>query len=158
MAAATEKTILVKGSATEVRVEGTLTAVAVTPGALLERTSTADQFQAHSSADAPHQSMFAVEDELQGNEIGDNYAASARVQVHIAQRGDVVNALLANGEVTVIGDVMISNGDGNLKVLDTDSSANATTEHPVGVVLNVLDFSDSSLADPTSNRILVEIM
>ena len=135
------------------------TAVAITPGMLIERTSTADQCQAHSSAGQNAVRMFAIEDANQGKEISDNYAVSARIQVGIFNAGDEVVALLADGENAAIGSFLESNGDGYLKV-HAASSAGAV-EYPeaiVGQSLVALDFSGSSGADPASQRLLIEIV
>jgi len=138
--------------------ELTATAVAITPGFLVERTS-AGKVQAHSNAGQNAVRMFALEDVLQGKEISDNYAVSAIVQVGIFNAGDEVVALLADGENAAIGSFLESNGDGYLKV-HAASSAGAV-EYPeaiVGQSLVALDFSGSSGADPASQRLLIEIV
>lgn len=129
-------------------------AAAITPGMLLELTS-ADKVQAHSSAGqnvVPP--MFALEDELQGNGIDDAYASGDPVQVWVAQRGEEVYAILADGENVSIGDPLESNGAGYLQkhVADAESwdsaaPAGAITVYPsqiVGVALEALDLSGSS--------------
>lgn len=128
------------------------TAVAITPGMLVERTS-ANLVQAHSSAGGKVIPMFATEDDLQGNGITDNYAVSTQVQCIIPYRGDVIYALLANGETAVIGSYLVSNGDGYLQVYATESNDAAI----VGRALEAVDMSDSSGADP-SGRIAIEII
>lgn len=149
------KTITIMGDG--VRKEATATAVAITPGMLVERTS-AGLVQAHSNAGQPAQTMFAVEDDLQGNEITDNYSASAIIQFNVFRRGDEVYAILNDGEDVSIADFLESAGNGKLRK-HTASSAGAV-EYPnsiVGVALEAVDMSDSSAADP-SGRIRVEIM
>jgi hypothetical protein len=92
------------------------------PGHLLERTS-ADKVQKHSTAGGTCSlPMFAIEDENQGNGIDDAYAADARVVCWIPQRGDQVQAVLADGESVVIGDYLESNGDGTLKKYAADEA------------------------------------
>ena len=138
--------------------ELTATAVAITPGFLVERTS-AGTVQAHSNAGQNAVRMFAIEDANQGKEISDNYAVSAKIQVGIFNAGDEVVALLADGENAAIGSFLESNGDGYLKV-HAASSAGAV-EYPeaiVGQSLVALDFSGSSGADPASQRLLIEIV
>jgi len=135
------------------------TAVAITPGFLVERTSTAGQCQAHSNAGLNAVRMFALEDELQGKEISDNYAASAIIQVGIFNAGDEVYALLADGQTAAIGSFLESNGDGYLKVHVADSAG--AVEYPeaiVGQALEALDMSGSSGVDPASQRLLIEII
>lgn len=151
------KTITIIGD--PVRKELTATAVAITPGFLVERTSTAGQCQAHANAGQNAVRMFALEDDLQGKEIGDNYAVSVLIQVGIFNAGDEVYALLADGENAAIGSFLESNGDGYLKV-HAASSAGAV-EYPeaiVGQSLVALDFSGSSGVDPASQRLLIEIV
>lgn len=135
--------------------EYTATAVAITPGYLLEITS-AGLIQAHSTSEGSALPMFAVEDELQGKEITDNYAISAKINVWITGRGDQVNALLADGETAVIGSKLASNGDGTLKVHVPDDSGSIQVEAIVAEALEAVDMSDSSAADPTG-RIKVRI-
>jgi hypothetical protein len=141
--------------------EYTATAVAITPGYLLELTS-AGLVQAHSSAGgnvAPP--MFALEDELQGNGITDNITASAKVQVWIPYRGDMVYALLKDGENVAIGDLLESAGNGQLQkyVADAETSAGTTTIYGnqiVAVALEAVDLSAS--ANTAAGRIIVRIV
>ena len=106
--------IIIK-SYVKVQEEITSTAVAITPGMLLELTS-GGTVQAHSGAAADCLPMFAFEDELQGRGIDTNYAASTKIQVLIPRRGDIINALLADGQTAVIGSFLESNGAGALNV------------------------------------------
>lgn len=151
------KTITVMGE--PVRKELTATAVAITPGFLVERTSTADQCQAHANAGQNAVRMFALEDENQGKEISDAYAVSALIQVGVFNAGDEVYALLADGQNAAIGSFLESNGDGYLKVHTADSAG--IVEYPeaiVGQALEALDMSGSAGADPASQRLLIEII
>lgn len=147
-------TITLKG--TGIRSEA-LAVAAITPGHLVELTS-ADKIQKHSGAGLAAERAFAVEDDLQGNDIDDDYSAGAIAQYNIYRPGDEVYALLANGESVAIGDKLESNGDGTLRKVDTDTSA-ATIEvgSIVGVAKAALDMSGSSLVDPSSNRLPVRI-
>jgi hypothetical protein len=136
--------------------EFTATAVAITPGMLLELTS-AELVQAHSTEGGPVLPMFALEDELQGKGITDNYAVSAKIQVWTAVRGEEVYALLADGEDVAVGDFLISDGTGKLKAATADSSAVVVEEFPIAIALEAVDMSGSSGADP-SGRIKVVIL
>ena len=109
--------------------------------------------------------MFAIEDEPQGGLIATAYVAANKVQCWIPGRGDIVNALLANGETAVIGSFLESNGDGTLRVhVPDDASANSIqpvdftgyTNVIVGVATEANDMSSSSGAD--SPRIAVRII
>lgn len=136
--------------------EYTATAVAITPGMLLEPTS-GGLIQAHSVVDGDVLPMFALENELKGEGIDDDYAVSDKIQVWIPGRGDQVYALLANGENVAIGDFLTSNGDGYLKKY---ASSSGTWEYPMSIVaqaLEAVDMSGSSAADP-SGRIKVRIV
>ena len=157
--------IIIK-SYTKIQEEYTATAVAIRPGYLLELTS-AGLVQAHSSAEGNCLPMFALEDELQGRGIDTNYGVSTKVQVWIPRRGDIVYALLADGQTVVIGDFLESNGAGALQkhVSETESWENASaagsiTVPPnpiVGQALEAVDLSDS--ANLTAlGRILVRIL
>jgi hypothetical protein len=140
-----------------VRKEAYATAVAITPGFLVELDS-AGKVQAHSNAGQAAQTAFAVEDDLQGKEIGDNYAANSIVQYNIFRRGDEVLAMLNDGENVAIGDFLESSGNGKVRKYAADSAG--AVEYPksiVGVAMEAVDMSDSSAADP-SGRIRIEIM
>ena len=124
---------------------------AITPGMLVEYTS-AGKVQKHSSAGQNMIPMFALEDELQGKGIDDNYAADAPVQVWVAGRGDQVYALLKDGENVAIGDLLESAGDGYLQkhVADIESGGDYIyTNQIVGEAIEALDLSSSSGAEPT---------
>lgn len=125
------------------------TAVAITPGALLELTSN-DLVQAHSSDGGLVLPMFALEDELQGKEINDNYVANDKIQVWVAVRGEIVNALIADDEVVTVGDFLVSNGDGTLRVLGSTDTGTI-----VGQAVETLDMTDSE--DAAIGRCAVRI-
>lgn len=148
-------TITLKG--TPVRGEAVANA-AITPGQLIERMST-DKLRRHASAGQNATRMFALEDELQGNDIDTNYAASAIVQFGVFKPGDEVYSFLANGETAVIGSWLESDGNGDLRVHTADSAG--AVEYPeaiIGVAREALDMSGSSGVDPASRRIRVEII
>ena len=133
-------------------------AAAITPGMLCEITS-ADKFQAHSTAGGSAYSLFALEDENRGKEIGDAYAADNVCLAAMFGPGDEVYALLANGETAVIGSKLESNGDGYLRVVDADVSVgDIGIGSIVAVALEALDMSGSSGADPASQRIKILII
>lgn len=134
----------------------------ITPGMLIELMSTG-KVRAHATAGGNVVGMmFALEDELQGNGIDDDYAALDQVQCWIPYRGDEVNAILKNGENVAIGDYLESAGNGELQkyVIDVDSSNDITNIYPtqiVGVALEAVNMSGSSAADP-DGRIRVRIV
>ena len=134
----------------------------ITPGMLIELMSTG-KVRAHASAGgnvAPI--MVALEDELQGKGIDDDYAANAPVQCWIPYRGDEVNAIVKDGQNIAIGDLLESAGNGEVQkhVADVDSSNDITFIYPnqiVGVALEAVNMSGSSLADP-DGRIRMRIV
>jgi len=120
----------------------------IKPGALVELMSTG-KLRAHATAGGNAQTAFAVEDDLQGKGIGDNYAADAKVQYNIFAPGDQVYAWLANGQDVAVGDFLESAGGGEFRAF--------TSGVPVAVAVEAVDMSDSDGADP-SGRIIVEVL
>ena len=93
------------------------------PGMALERTSTDDTVQPHSTEDGKVAAgLIAVEDELQGNGITTVYTADNRVLFRSFLPGDEANLKIALGQNIAIGDKLTSNGDGYFKKLVNDSS------------------------------------
>ena len=120
---------------------------AITPGMLIELMST-NKVRKHANDDAwVGPVMFALEDELQGKRIDQAYAADDQVQCWVAQRGEEVYALLADGENVVVGDKLASNGDGYLKKYDTTESLTEQTGAIAAMALEAVDRSSSSGGD-----------
>ena len=87
----------------------------ITPGHLVELTDAdADTVKVQAAAKADCQLAFALEDDLQGNDIDDNYTAGKRVLYGIFQRGDEVYAILAAGQTITKGGALESAGAGAL--------------------------------------------
>jgi hypothetical protein len=143
---ATPKTIKVKNFS-DVNEEYTATAVAIMPGTLVELTSSGT-VQAHSTAGGNVLPMFAFEDELQGKGIDDTYLASDKIQVWIPGRGDIVYAIVADGNDIAIGDFLESNGSGYLQEHTPDvwvsSAAPTVTNQIVGQAIEAVDTLQSS--------------
>ena len=147
-------------------IEEMVASAAITPGMLLIIESTG-KVKAHNQADKDAFPIFALEDELQGKGIDDAYAANAPVQCWIPYRGDIVNAILADGQKVVVGDPLTSDGYGRLKkhVTDTGASTVPWTVYPeqiVGYAAEALDLSGSSGAEVSGplgyhKRLLVRI-
>ena len=152
--AVTPKTIYLRG--TQPRSEA-LAAAGITPGHLIQLDSDG-KFKVHASAGIAAAKCFAIEDDLQGKVITDAYVAADIVQAVYALPGDDIYALLANGESVSIGDVLCSNGNGELKETTLDSSGIVIEEYPLAVALEAVDMSDSSGADPATARIKVRVM
>jgi hypothetical protein len=143
-------------------------AATIYPGCLIELNSSGT-VQVHATAGGNVLPMFALEDELQGNDIDTAYAEGDQVQCWIATRGEIVYAILADGQDVHIGDPLESNGAGYLQkhVPDWESSdpgvetAKNLTNQIVGYALENVDSSaDSSGVDflVTNKRIKVRIL
>lgn len=133
----------------EPRTEEATAAATITPGMLLELTS-AGEVQAHSDTNAVPERIFATEDALQGSTIDDDYEDGDLVNYVCCRPGDVIYAWLSGGDVSAIGDRLISNGDGTLHTPGSEAGAN-----PVAVALEVVDSTDS---EAVKSRIQVRIM
>lgn len=125
----------------------------IKPGMLIQENSSG-YYVAHATAGGNAEAMFAIEDELRGRNIDQNYTSGDRVQSVICRPGDVVYCRIANGQSITRNDFLESNGDGYMKkhTPDVDSSANTGTIYLKAIVLKALesvDMSDSSGADPT---------
>lgn len=148
------RTILVKGDFDRREADA---AAAVTPGMLLELTSTGD-VQPHSAADGPAQNAFAFENEIFGQGIDTAYAAGDRCLYGIAGDGATINALVAAGAAAIaIGDYLSSAGDGTLHKYTQPAAytqGQAGGEVIVGVAASAVDNSGGS----TTARVLVEAM
>mgnify|MGYP007099586912 CR=1 FL=1 len=107
---------------------------AIIPGALVEATPGAATIRNHATAGGNAVPMFALEDELQGKGIGDDYAAGDQVQVWIPNRGDQVNALLSTNQHIAIGDFMMSDGAGKLKLFAVTATESGDDEHFMPIV------------------------
>jgi hypothetical protein len=144
---------------------------AITPGMLIELMST-DKVRKHASAGKDAYIMFAIEDGMQGKGIADAYAAGDQVQCWIPTRGDEVYAILADAQNVVIGDWLVSNGDGLLQkdVKTYESWESADSQHAesiysqrvVGIALEARDLSgsgsDSSAAGQYYPRLKIRIV
>lgn len=98
--------------------------------------------------------MFALEDELQGKTIDQDYAQHDPVQVWVAGRGDIVNALLKGSENVVIGDWLVSGGDGTLQKYNAAFHSAGDDVHPLKIVAQALQASNEA----TVQRIAVRIV
>lgn len=133
---------------------------AITPGHLLYVTNstTEDTVAVHASAGQDVVPVIvAVEDDLQGKEIGDAYTTANRVQCRVLRSGEQFYGLIANGQSITKGDKLESAGDGTLRKHTADSAG--VVEYPdaiVGIAMETVDMSDSSGADPSGRcRVMV---
>jgi hypothetical protein len=139
----TPKTVLLKGN--PIRKEAAAGGT-ITPGHLVARANTG-KFVVQASADIDVAKAFALEADLIGKGIDDNYAADDQVQVAYCRPGDEIYALLpANAAAVVIGDFLQSNGNGALKKLASGVA--------IAVALEAVDNSGGA----TPARIKVEVI
>lgn len=123
-------------------------AATIIPGMLIELIA-AGTVQAHSTAEGNAFPEFALEDEMQGRDIDDNYAADDPVQCWSCQAGEEVYAILADGYTVVVGDWLASNGDGFLRlhVAETESwnvsEGGTVTVNPLQIVAQAIEAIDT---------------
>lgn len=95
---------------------------AITPGMLLESTST-DLVKAHVTEGGRAERLVAIEDALQGRAVGTNYDSGDLVSFAVVEPGTEMAMLIASGEAGNIGDEVVSAGDGTLKLASSLASA-----------------------------------
>jgi len=89
------------------------TGTTITPGHRVDLIATGLDLAAAAVAG----SAFAIEDDLQGKGIGDDYAAGTRAFYRVFQRGDEVYAWLADGETIAVGATLEGAAAGELAAL-----------------------------------------
>jgi hypothetical protein len=130
----TPHTIVLLGSPNQPPVEEGVYGGTVKPGYLIEVNSSG-LIVAHSVAGGVHRKWFADVDLYQGGTIADVYLSGARAFLAKVQQGNRVWAWLKAGENVVIGDDLISGGDGTL------IKATGTIKQYVGKAAEALDLS-----------------
>lgn len=124
-----------------------LAAATIYPGEILQRVPAAATVRRHgNSLDYCQPLLVALEDENQGNEITEAYAAGDRVFFRAPQKGDVMLLRVAQGYNVTKHAPVYSNGDGRLRT----GSGTVKEGALVGISLEAVNMSDSSLADPDS--------
>jgi hypothetical protein len=117
--------------------------------------NTANAVVVHAAAEGNAYPMFAMEQDFVGKDLNTAYASGQRVQCLIPGPGTEVLALLpAAALAVVIGDELVSNGDGTLKKV---TAAAVTTANLRRVVARALEAVDNS-AGGTVVRIRAEIV
>lgn len=127
------------------RTEEGQAAATIKPGMLLAMNSSGNLIP-HGSAGGYAERLYATEDALQGRTIDDNYSSGEKVFVAVAEPGDVIYALLAEGESTDPSEFLTSAGNGYLKVA-------TSTNQRVAVPLETLDNSESGDSGPARIRV-----
>lgn len=109
-------TILLKGDLGRRYEEGRVRATkTIYPGMLIEF-HTDGTLQAHSGDGLSGDLLVAIEDALQGRTIDTAYAAGELVRYIILAPGEEAQMILKDGQTSVIGGPLSSNGDGKLRV------------------------------------------
>lgn len=85
----------------------------ITPGMLVEFGG-ANDLQPHSTVGGIARKAFALENDLEGLGITDNYLVGQTVKYIVASCGVEVQAILAAGQTCTKGQAMESHGDGTL--------------------------------------------
>ena len=134
---------------------------AITPGMIVELRSDG-KVQKHSGEGEDVLPMFAMEDNLQGKTVDQAYAEDDPCHVWIPQRGDQVYALLDDDETVVVGDFLVSAGNGRLKKYEVESSSIMPylyQERIVGQALYAVDLKSSTGTWPsTGRRIIIRVI
>lgn len=142
------KTITVRREGPPARFEAKANA-ALSPGHLIEILSTG-KVQKHGTEGGACEKAFALENENYGKGIETAYATDEQVVYEIFKPGDVVLAIIADGENVSIGSKLESKGAGTLKVVAADTSAGTVKPSSiVGVALEAVNMSGSAGADPS---------
>lgn len=144
MAKAAPETIILKGHG--IRKEA-FAGGTITPGHLLQIDSAGLAIVNADAADANAANAYAVEDELQGNEMDVDYLITTLVLYSVMHSGEEVLAWLEAGADVAIGADLESAGDGTLQA--------RTTGKTVAKALAALDLSASGAV---ATRLAVEVV
>ena len=135
--------VILKGEKNGVMYEAIADA-AITPGHLIKRTATG--FVKHATATGAGERLFALVNELEGKNLGDDYSADDTVLAMSCTAGMKIYAWLEVTHTAVKGDLLESAGDGTLQ---------KGTTNPIAVADEALDLSASAAV---ATRIAVVII
>jgi len=93
----------------------------ITPGHLLLLEST-NKVISHNEVGGRSEVMFALENVLYGKSVSDDYSSGELCCLMLPRKGCEVCARLKTGQTCVIGDELVSAGDGTLQVRGTGAS------------------------------------
>ena len=145
MAKTRPDTIIIKGEAWVTH--ETEAAVILTPGEFVIFDSSGE-FALPAAGDLSK--LIVIEDDLQGQEITDDYAVNDRVRAVFMQPGSVVQAILTDGQNVPIGRELEVDANGTLITIGSNQ--------PIAVALEAIDASDSAATAVASRRIEVMIL
>lgn len=117
----------------------------VKPGHLIKINSDGDVV-VHATEGGYADRMVAEIDALQGKTTADSYSSGAKVSINKELPGNEAQMFLKAGENVVIGDELISAGDGTL-IKNGSEDSSTTVKQIVAVALEALDLSDSGDVD-----------
>ena len=129
----------------------------LSPGHLLERTSTADDVKKNDATGLAGGVMVALENELEGQSISDAYANNDIVQAAVLHSGDRFVGRLANGQNASIGDKLTGAANGEVTAFLPDSSGITLEGRALFSAIEAVNMSDSSGADP-DGLIVLEVI
>jgi acetamidase/formamidase len=132
----------------------------ITPGHLVMENSSGE-LVVHATAKGKTAALFAVENDMEGKTITDNYVSGDYVQAELLEAGAEVYALVpAAAAAIVIGDKLESNGDGTLRK-KTEFAQSGTTPfavttegHAIAEALEAVDNSGGGAAARIKCRII----
>lgn len=124
----TTKEVSVRGK--PIRDEG-IASGAITPGHLVETTSTARTWKVHATAGGSAIRAFAGINDKKGGDLTDAYATGDEVFVDIFPTGSIVHCILAENQSIAIADKVESAGDGTLQEVATNASFGLFSPHAI---------------------------
>ncbi len=121
--------------------------VIVTPGEFVVFSATGT-FELPAAGDLSK--LIAIENDIEGQEITDDYAANDRARAVFPQPGSVVQAILTDGQDVPIGRELEVDANGTLITIGSNQ--------PIAVAMEAIDASDSAATAVASRRIQVLIL
>lgn len=129
----------------------------ITPGDLVGRASGGTLVR-HATAGGNSEKLFAVEMDLIGSGITDDYSSGDTVKFIASRAGDWVYATLASGQNVAIGAFLESDGSGSLQAYTQQSGSNVFPAAVVAVAVEAVDNSSGSTLHDGAARIKVEVI
>jgi len=153
MAASTPSTIILQSVDTQHLKESPANGT-ITPGDFLERATDGD-FQRQSTLGVAGPKLIALENDLTSGLISTDYATGDRVRAAYPKSGDEVYAFVpANAAAIVIGDKLIFDGTGCVKIATSQADLTGTLTGTVdGALANVADIALSTTDTYTDSAV-----
>ena len=124
-------------------------AAGLSPGHMLEETSSGTLQKATLTGTIGHERIWAVEDALNGNTTATAYATGDMVQANVEERGNLIQAMCHAGTNYTVGMRLSSNGDGTLKRMTVSSDVQIAT---------VVTANDLSVSGAVDSLVQVRVM